>query len=216
MDEQLELFGDQDVTPLDEQGASPGEPTENPGKQEEDGTIMVWVGLDDELTERVARLCGDLGLERLSKDVRVVWNKRLRSAAGRAKSQLELIELNVRLQILPEPAKTDETNRTLLHELAHLVAFERNRPRRIQPHGREWKQACADLGIPGEARCHDLDFQPRRMKRKYLYECPVCSSAIPRVRRIKRPVACHSCCRKHNGGKFDPRFILVEKRLIPS
>ncbi len=32
----------------------------------------------------------------------------------------------------------------VVHELAHLIAFGRNRGRRIQPHGAEWKQACAD------------------------------------------------------------------------
>jgi hypothetical protein len=28
------------------------------------------------------------------------------------------------------------------------------------------------------------------------------------VRRIRRVIACLACCRKHNGGDFDPRFRL--------
>ena len=45
-------------------------------------------------------------------------------------------------------AKLDQT---ILHELAHLVAYERNPSRAIKGHGREWQLACADLGIPGES-----------------------------------------------------------------
>jgi hypothetical protein len=29
------------------------------------------------------------------------------------------------------------------------------------------------------------------------------------VRRVRRAVACLACCRKYNGGGFDPRFRLT-------
>lgn len=217
MAEQLELFGN-DAFPEKEreQPEVPEqlEETEPPEETEtKEGQVMVWIGYDEELTTRASKLLYDLGLQEIADGVTVNWNKRMRSAAGRAHYQKCLIDLNPRLQLLPEPKKKEEIEDTFLHELAHLVAFGRNRGRRIQPHGAEWKQACADLGIPGEDRCHDLDFGTRRMKRKFIYECPACKTSIPRVRRIKRPVACHSCCKEYNGGKFHTRFQLVEKRL---
>src|SRR2546421_364803 len=35
-----------------------------------------------------------------------------------------------------------------------------------------------------------------------------CRQEFPRVRRMRRAVACLACCRKHNGGEFDLRFRL--------
>ncbi len=217
MAEQLELFGD-DAFPQDD-GEKVEELLPEPEKlkkteETKEGMVQVWTGYDEDLTLRAGKLLSDLELPDLAGAVCVTWNKRMRSTAGRAHYQKSLIDLNPRLQLLPEPKKTEEIEDTFLHELAHLVAFGRNRGRRIQPHGLEWKQACADLGIPGEDRCHDLDFGSRRMRKKFIYECPVCKSTIPRVRRIKRAVACHSCCKAHSRGKFDTRFRLVEKRLI--
>ena len=218
MAEQLELFGEDFFPPAEkeEQATAPEKPRPEPESekiQPKEGYVTVWIGYDEELTKRAGELLHSLGLGEFASSVHVNWNKRMRSAAGRAHYRKFLIDLNPRLQVLEEPKKTEEIESTFLHELAHLVAYMRNRNRRIQPHGVEWKQACADLGIPGEDRCHDLDFGSRRMKKKFIYECPACKSVIPRVRRIKRAVACHACCKKHSGGRFDMRFRLVEKRL---
>jgi predicted SprT family Zn-dependent metalloprotease len=103
----------------------------------------------------------------------------------------------------------EEVHRTLLHELAHLVAQYRSGRRRIAPHGDEWRQACRDLGIPGEGRTHQLPFEGRRMKRKYLLRCPVCGDSHARVRRPKRRIACLSCCRLHHGGLYHERFRFI-------
>ncbi|HEV3394003.1 MAG TPA: SprT-like domain-containing protein, partial [Chthoniobacterales bacterium] len=102
----------------------------------------------------------------------------------------------------------DEIERTLRHELAHLLAQWRAGRRRIAPHGSEWRQACRDLGIADEARCHNLPFVTKAYSRRYIYRCPNCKEEFPRVRRIRRAIACLACCRKHNGGDFDPRFRL--------
>ena len=110
-------------------------------------------------------------------------------------------------------AREAELRNTFLHELAHLVAFARAGRRRIAPHGPEWREACHDLGIPDEDRCHALDFQPRRLERKYLYTCPHCGTVIRRVRRLRRRVAGFPCCRAHAGGRFNARFQLVESRI---
>jgi SprT protein len=102
----------------------------------------------------------------------------------------------------------DEIDRTLRHELAHLLAQFRAGRRRILPHGPEWRAACGDLGIGDEGRCHHLPFPVSPRARRYVYKCPNCQRDFPRVRRIKRAVACLACCRAHNRGKFATKFRL--------
>lgn len=165
------------------------------------------------LTREAFRLAKDLGLDGLASKVSVVWNPRMRTAAGRAFYEAGRIELNPELLKLTDVDPVSEIDRTLKHELAHLVAHHRVRGKRIPPHGSEWQRACIELGIPDEARCHSLPFQPRHIRRKLLYICPSCGVEVPRVRKFKRPVACFDCCRKHNGGSYDGRYKL---RLLRS
>lgn len=61
------------------------------------------------------------------------------------------------------PRDPELVRRTLLHELAHALAWER---RRSRGHGRIWQHYCAALGIAGEraaTRCEDFapDVPPR-------------------------------------------------------
>ena len=96
-----------------------------------------------------------------------------------------------------------------------MVAYCRYPNQNIKPHGEEWKQACADLGIPGEERCHDLQLGQRStMRKNYAYICPVCEEVIYRVKKMKSSVACFDCCKKYSKGKYDPQFKLIEKRLV--
>jgi len=158
------------------------------------------------LEETARALLGSFGATRIANDLRVEWNSRLKTAAGRVDYHRKLISLNPRL--FEHPAEID---RTLRHELAHILAQFRAGRRRILPHGNEWRQACRDLSIPDEKRCHNLPFPARTYVARFVYRCPNCRQDFPRVRRVRRAVACLACCRKHNGGKFDPRFRL---RLI--
>ena len=158
---------------------------------------------DVDLELKARELLRALGASRIAGDVRVEWNSRLKTCAGRANYRAKLISLNPRLrEHLPE------IDRTLRHELAHLLAQWRVGRRRIAPHGPEWRQACRDLGIAGEARCHNLPFPIRQRIRRFLYKCPSCQRKFPRVRKIRRAIACLACCRAHNRGKFDPCFRL--------
>jgi SprT protein len=143
------------------------------------------------------------GARRIANDLRVEWNSRLKTAAGRADYGEKLISLNPRLLEYPS-----EIDRTLRHELAHILAQFRVGRRKISPHGAEWQQACVDLGIADEKRCHNLPFPARTVTARFVYRCPNCRQEFPRVRRVRRAVACLACCRKHNGGGFDPRFRL--------
>jgi SprT protein len=146
-----------------------------------------------------------LGAARIARELRVEWNPRLQTAAGRADYRERLISLNPRLLEHDE----EEIERTLRHELAHLLAqFREKSRRRVAPHGPEWRRACCDLGIADEARCHNLPFIARTFPPRFIYRCPHCKAEFPRARRVRRAVACLACCRAHNGGQFDPRFRL--------
>jgi SprT protein len=166
------------------------------------------VGRDHTLETKARKLLRTIGAMGLARGLRVEWNSRMQTVAGRADYRSRLISLNPELVHYPA-----EIDRTLRHELAHILARFRAGRRRTLPHGVEWQQACRDLGISGEKRCHNLPFPAKRLARRYLYRCPNCQRDFPRVRPIKRAVACLACCRKHNGGDFDARFRLKLVRL---
>jgi SprT protein len=159
--------------------------------------------------ERTARdLLRANGANRIATELRVEWNSRLKTAAGRADYRKKLISLNLRLMDHPE-----EIDRTLRHELAHILAQFRAGRRRVPAHGTQWQRACHDLGIGDEKRCHTLPFPAKRYAARFTYRCPNCRQEFPRVRRVRRAVACLACCRAHNGGEFDARFRLRLVRL---
>jgi predicted SprT family Zn-dependent metalloprotease len=160
-------------------------------------------GRDAKLEKVATDLLCSFGATRIARDLRVEWNARFKTAAGRADYRQKLILLNPRL--LEYPAEID---RTLRHELAHILAQFRAGRRRILAHGAEWRIACCDLGIADEKRCHNLPFPVSERARRFLYKCSNCQREFPRARRLKRAVACLACCRAHNGGEFDLRFRL--------
>jgi len=172
-------------------------------------TAVPPAGRDPELEARARELLSAVGAGALLPGLRVEWNSRMRTAAGRANYQRKIVSLNPRLCEHGEA----EIDRTLRHELAHLVAHLRAGRRRISPHGPEWRQACCDLGIGDERRCHTLPFPTRSRARRLLYRCPKCNADFPRVRRIRRALACLACCRRYNRGAYDKQFQL---RLVSS
>jgi predicted SprT family Zn-dependent metalloprotease len=130
----------------------------------------------------------------------------MRSTAGTALVGKSLITLNPRLRELGE----EEVDRTLRHELAHLLAQFRVGRRHIAPHGAEWQRACRDLGIAGEKRCHTLPLPRRELAARHFYRCPVCAQEIRRVQPFRRKTACLDCCRRHSRGRYDERFRFVK------
>ena len=159
-------------------------------------------GFDQALTAICKQLAEDLALPSLAKRVRVTWNRRLTSTAGNASYHCALITLNPLLQDI----SVQEIDRTLRHELAHLISYARAGRRRIDPHGPEWRLACADLGIPEEARCHNLPLPRRRQRPKQAYQCPNCLEVLLRIRPLKKYSACHECCRVYHRGRYSSRF----------
>ncbi|MFC7338655.1 SprT-like domain-containing protein [Haloferula chungangensis] len=165
--------------------------------------------MDEALSEWCREASLTIGLEKLAERVQVGWNPRLQTTAGRAWWPDGVIELNPKLKEMGD----EELWRTLRHELAHLVAYDRAGRRRIAAHGNEWREACAELGIPGESAKHNLPFGGRRVAKRFAYDCRHCDATIHRVHRLRRTAACYDCCRRLAGGKFDERFRLVERKL---
>ncbi len=175
---------------------------------------VVAAGKSDavELEETARTLLRTLGCDGLATRVRVRWNARMRSTAGTAHSGKSLITLNPRLRDFGDA----EIDRTLRHELAHLLAHHRAGRRRISPHGREWQQACHDLGLTDEKRCHDLPLPRRQISARHFYRCPHCAVELRRVRPLRSKSACLACCRQHSDGRYAERFRFVKVSAPPA
>ena len=173
---------------------APAPPAKNAGR--DDAGLTAWC----------AEASKSLGLNELGRKVVVFWNPRMQTTAGRAWWPDRKIELNPKLK----ECEPDQVWRTLKHELAHLVAYERYSRRRIDPHGPEWQHACAELGIAGEAPFHNLPFKRRRMMRKHAYVCSNCFEVLHRVQPLRKAVACYACCRKFNQGAYHERYRLIK------
>lgn len=172
---------------------------------------QVLRGRDRTLEDQCRALLLLLGMTAPARRIQVHWNERLRSSAGFASFPAWRIELNPRL------ADFDgQVERTLKHELAHLVAFQRTGHTRIAAHGSEWRHACKDLGIPDERAHHQLPLPRNEVKRNYVYECPSCGIVVRRVRRFRRKSACKDCCSRHGDGRFDSRFAFKLARQTKS
>ena len=183
--------------------------TKSPG---EGNSNAFRPGRDLSLEMKARNLLRELGAVKLAREIRVEWNPRMKSAAGRADFREKLISLNPLLRdhdlVSVSCQSGSDIDRTLRHELAHLLAQFRAGRRRILPHGKEWRDACRDLGIGDEVRCHNLPFPAKTYPPRFVYRCPGCRRDFPRVHRVRRAVACLACCRAHNRGDFDQRFRL--------
>lgn len=171
----------------------------SPGQKAEDPA-------DAALTRQARQLLSQLHCPDFAACVVARWNPRMRSTAGSAYPGKALITLNPRLREFGAA----EIDRTLRHELAHLLAHYRSGRRRIAPHGREWRKACADLGLADEERCHDLALATRTVARRHRYRCASCGVELARVRPLRRKAACLKCCRAHNRGQYHDQFRFVK------
>jgi len=114
----------------------------------------------------------------LERPVKLLW-KNYRTTAGMADYREHAIYLSKNLLITP-----DRLRDTLLHEFAHLLAFQRH-GRSGAGHGKPWKQAMADLGL--EARVHhQYECKRNQVRNPHLYTCNKCGAIIPRRRRLRR------------------------------
>lgn len=133
---------------------------------------------------RLARWLGRrLGARRRVAGLRVVFNPRLRSSAGRACFRERVVELNPRLL----DRHPDELVPTLVHELCHLVAGVR------AGHGPRWREAVAALGFRPET-CHRMPTEGlAARRRRWVWVCPRCADTYERRHRGARRYACARC-----------------------
>lgn len=73
---------------------------------------------------------------------------------------------------------------TLLHEYAHLLAFQRH-GRKGVGHGTAWRKAMEDLGQTPEVR-HSLDCRRNEIRQVVVLQCATCGAEFIRARMLNR------------------------------
>ncbi|MBX3465018.1 MAG: SprT-like domain-containing protein [Planctomycetes bacterium] len=122
--------------------------------------------------------------------VRVQWNPRLSTTAGRAFLRGARIELNPTLL----GRAPDQLPMVLAHEAAHIAAFRLFGPN-IPAHGRHWRSLMRLAGhAPEVTHRIPVDGGPRRRGRRaflYLRVCEACGDR--RILAAVRYGRCHGC-----------------------
>jgi len=134
----------------------------------------------------------------------LVWNPRLRSAAGRFipgsrkffRQAPPKIEIASYLQ--NEEGAEALIRDTMAHEMIHLWLWVRRKP---YGHTEEF---LVKMRAMGTTRYNPV---PKLRGPKYIYRCPACTKDFP-ARRKLGVLACLDCCKKESGGRFDRRFKL--------
>jgi predicted SprT family Zn-dependent metalloprotease len=143
----------------------------------------------------------------------LVWNSRLRSAAGRFRpgSRKYWQEVPPRIEIasylLEEENSQVLVRDTMGHEMIHYWLWVRKKP---YGHTAEFYGKMEAMGV---SRYNPV---PRTRPFRYLYRCLSCLKEFP-TRKLLGPLACAQCCKQHAGGRYDSRFKLVlHQKLVKS
>lgn len=105
--------------------------------------------------------------------------RRYSVTAGMAHYQKGLITLSA--IVLKDPEHIRET---LLHEYAHLLAFDRH-GRKGAGHGKHWKTAMQDLGLEPKVH-HHYEVKRNTARQVVVYRCKKCSETFLRKRKFQR------------------------------
>lgn len=133
------------------------------------------------------------------------WNSRLRASAGRfiPGSRKFWRAFPPRIEVasyLMEEANAEAlVYDTVAHEMIHYWLWVLQRP---YGHTPEFLAKMKQMGV---SRYNPV---PRLRPYKYIYRCPACNKSFPARRRLG-VLACASCCKTHNQGKYDVRFKLI-------
>lgn len=88
--------------------------------------------------------------------------------------------------------------RTIPHEVSHYIVDQLYRPRRVKPHGKEWKSLMIEFGAD-PSRCHSYDitgFNLRRQTRHAYYcDCREHQLSATRHKRILQRKMSYHCSR---------------------
>jgi len=146
----------------------------------------------DELAQRAAGLLRQWRVADAA--VRVVWNDRLTTTAGRAFLRNARIELNPRL-LAREPGQLPTV---LAHETAHIAAFRLFGPN-IPAHGRQWRSLMRLAGHEPDVT-HRIPVDDVRRGRRGLCYLRVCDDCGDRT--ILTSVRYGRCQRCSNRGSY--------------
>jgi predicted SprT family Zn-dependent metalloprotease len=129
---------------------------------------------------------------------KILWKRQLRVSAGMAYMGRGEIGLSVHLITTPERLQS-----TLVHEYAHLVAFQRY-GRKGLGHGKPWRDAMRELGAPPEVY-HRYEVVRNRANNPVHYKCVKCGATFTRRKVIRnlstvRHRACHGVIMRINPG----------------
>ncbi len=113
----------------------------------------------------------------LSYNPLIEW-RRYSVTAGMAHYQKGIITLSA--IVLKEP---DQVRETLLHEYAHLLAFDRH-GRKGAGHGIHWKTAMRDLGLDPKVH-HQYEVKRNQSHQVVVYTCKKCGETFERKRRFQ-------------------------------
>lgn len=105
----------------------------------------------------------------------------------------KLVELNTE----------DEVRDTILHEIAHALAGH------SAGHGAEWRKVCIAIGAR-PVRCYS-SATVKTPDKTVLGTCPNCAREVLRYRR--RDIACGTCCKKYNGGKYSKDYAFTWRKI---
>lgn len=91
------------------------------------------------------------------------------ACAGKANYTRWMVKYNADLYLRH---KVDFLNRTVPHEVAHLIAYSLA-GHRVKPHGWEWKNVMHKLGVADDSRTHNYNVEglANRRARPYIYAC---------------------------------------------
>ena len=123
--------------------------------------------------QKFAELCAKHPLKRAP---RLEWRP-YRVSAGMAYYKLGIIGLS-HIVLTTEAAVVN----TLIHEYAHLLAYERF-GRRGANHGPAWQAAMTELGRPAKVR-HNYAVNRNAKRQEVGYECLRCGATFVRARRL--------------------------------
>lgn len=139
----------------------------------------------------------------------LVWNSRLRAAAGRFVPCRRLLfyrgekpTIEIAKYLLDEKNASDLVVDTMAHEMIHFWLWSRRRP---YGHNAEFLEKMRIMGV---SRYNPV---PRIRPYKFIYECPFCGKEFPARKKLGK-MACKKCCETHSGGLYDPRFRLLLKK----
>ena len=131
------------------------------------------------LQTKARQLLRSFGAKRIATELRVEWNSRLKTAAGRADYRQKLISLNPRLVEHPEEIDRDAAPRACSYPRA---ISRKKSAADFTARTRVAAGLLAIWEIAGEKRCHTLPFPAKRYAPRFIYRCPNCRRDFPRVR----------------------------------